>query len=544
MSSPIKKQIIGGIACGVLLATLFIFYQAYAVSPFDYGLREGDLISASGSDDPDIYIVNEYGYKRLFLNPIIFGFYGHLKWSNVRTASPTTRDAFTTSGLFRNCEQNDPKVYGVEVTAEDGGTLHWVNVSGDAAIAEDPNFFKKIFCINNNEFDWYSKSISDYTAVSQLSTYSRVSMPQGPVSKIPPCVPDKKDYFSISPIDPSSLEVIEPLGHLNPPGHNFPTDHIYFYSKKFWDFNNRDEYSETETLVAPGDMWITKIRAVSKKDLDTSDYAIHFQSCADISGILGHVNSISPKLAKAFAEGVIAAPIDYTEYVIDGRTYVDQTKGINELALKAGETIGTALRSGALDFFTIDRRIAPLHFANPSRFPDFTKYVVCPIDYFTSDTKSLLQSLLGYKSTIKRTIEPLCGEFAQDIDGTAQGVWFVKGTIDTYPENPHLALVHDNTIPTYGILSIGTSLERSKLYHFVPAHSGQSNREFSEVASDGTIYCYDGVDGRPYNNPNGSGEYALIIQLTSPTTLRAQNIGTSCGSGPWSFGGNYADYER
>src|SRR3990167_5018044 len=119
-------------------------YSAYAITPADYGLVEGDLISAAGSSDPDIYIVNEYGYKRLFLNPTIFNFYGHLKWSNVRTVSAVTRDAFLTSGLFRNCETDDPKVYGVEVNAEDAGTLHWVNTTGEQAVADDSDFFKKV----------------------------------------------------------------------------------------------------------------------------------------------------------------------------------------------------------------------------------------------------------------------------------------------------------------------------------------------------------------------------------------------------------------
>src|SRR3989344_2632779 len=41
-------------------------------------LNDGDVVSAAGSDDPDVYIVNPHGYKRLFLNPVIFGFYGLL----------------------------------------------------------------------------------------------------------------------------------------------------------------------------------------------------------------------------------------------------------------------------------------------------------------------------------------------------------------------------------------------------------------------------------------------------------------------------------
>src|SRR3989338_9996237 len=51
--------------------------------------------------------------------------------------------------------------------------LHWVNTTGAQAVADDPNFFSKVFCINNNEFSWYSKG-SDYTSVNQVPNYSRV----------------------------------------------------------------------------------------------------------------------------------------------------------------------------------------------------------------------------------------------------------------------------------------------------------------------------------------------------------------------------------
>ena len=136
-------------------------------------LKEGDMISAAGSSDPDIYIINPYGYKRLFLNPVIFSFYGHLGgFKNVKSVSASTRDSYQTSGLFRNCETDDPKVYGVEVTGEDSGTLHWVNISGSQAANEDPDFFNRVFCINSNEFNWYAKS-SSYVSLGQVPNYSR-----------------------------------------------------------------------------------------------------------------------------------------------------------------------------------------------------------------------------------------------------------------------------------------------------------------------------------------------------------------------------------
>lgn len=143
------------------------------VTPGQFGLHEGDLVSAANSNDPDIYIINQNGFKRLFLNPVIFGFYGHLGgFQNVKTISPSTRDAFRTSLYFKNCENNDPRVYAVQVTGEDTGVLHWLNITQEQALQQDPYFIQKIFCINNNEYAWYPKGI-DYTSLSQVPPYQR-----------------------------------------------------------------------------------------------------------------------------------------------------------------------------------------------------------------------------------------------------------------------------------------------------------------------------------------------------------------------------------
>jgi hypothetical protein len=177
-SNSLKKVLpVIAIAAAMLVVAGFVFFSAInnaeAARPSDFGLTEGNTVSAAGSDDPDVYIVNDGGYKRLFLNPVIFNMYGHLGgFANVKTISAATRDAFPTSGLFRNCETNDQKVYGVESTGEDTGILHWVNTTGAQAVADDPNFFQKVFCINTNEFNWYSKG-SDYSSVSQVPNYAR-----------------------------------------------------------------------------------------------------------------------------------------------------------------------------------------------------------------------------------------------------------------------------------------------------------------------------------------------------------------------------------
>ena len=122
------------------------------VKPEDYGLKEGDLIRAEG--DFDIFIINQYGHKRLFLNPEIFNMYRHLGgWSAVKTVKPATRDAFRTSNYYRYVDS--PKVYEVEVTGGDTGIFHWLNMTGEQFLAKARP--ESIFIINKAELDWYPK---------------------------------------------------------------------------------------------------------------------------------------------------------------------------------------------------------------------------------------------------------------------------------------------------------------------------------------------------------------------------------------------------
>jgi len=170
-----------------LSGVAYLAPAAYGAAPADFGLKEGNTISATGSSDPDVYIVNDWGYKRLFLSPAIFNLYGHLGgFAKVKSVSPATRDAFPTSGLFQVA--GDPKVYGLQTTGEDVAVLHWVNTSGSQAVADDPNFFKKVFVINAAEMALYAVSTA-YTSVSQVPVYARggsvtptPTPPAGPLS--------------------------------------------------------------------------------------------------------------------------------------------------------------------------------------------------------------------------------------------------------------------------------------------------------------------------------------------------------------------------
>ncbi len=163
-----------------LAIVLIGWVGAYAAIPPLYGLHDGDQISVLGSSDTHTYIINDWGYKRVMLNPsAMYNMYGHLSLSTVHTVPQSTSDAFWESGLYRNCETGDLRVFGLEKVSANTGVLHWVNIAGDVAVSQDAHFFQKVFCINSAEFSSYSQG-SEYSSVSQIPGYSQGT--PGPVA--------------------------------------------------------------------------------------------------------------------------------------------------------------------------------------------------------------------------------------------------------------------------------------------------------------------------------------------------------------------------
>jgi len=193
-----KKILIAAFVCSAIIEALALAPRAdaAATSPVDINgaaLHDGDVVSAHQSaGDPDIFIIKikpfdgYNGAKRLFLNPAIFKMYAHLGgFERVRQVSFAVRESFVTSGLFRNCESNDPKVWATEITGEDDGILHHVEMTGNQAASEDAHFFDKVFCINNREDAFYARSIYPYAHLAEVPRYYRG--PRGCMVR-PPCL--------------------------------------------------------------------------------------------------------------------------------------------------------------------------------------------------------------------------------------------------------------------------------------------------------------------------------------------------------------------
>lgn len=346
----------------------------------------------------------------------------------------------------------------------------------------------------------------------------------------------KSTLFSISPIALEDLDHIVPLGNVSPPFHIFPVRHLYFHIKRI---NGNPNLTEVATVYAPGDLWITQIESMSylgdDNVIEQEDYRLVFSPCKEVQGYFIHLTSISNTIKRRFN----GTNRSCSEAQAGDWRWISCSQDTN-IKIKAGEIIGTAGGdfTNALDFGLSDFKAEDITFANPDRWVQDGVNTVCALDYYSPNLKNELSQYLGNEEQ-KRTVEPLCGSIAEDIPDTAQGSWFVKGTMieETLDEDPQLALVHYNINPLEEVFSIGTSLEPfgvpANSYKFIPETSGLKNRDFKDVKSDGNIYCYETTN------------QSLLIELTSSNTLKiGKNNSGNCENIPTDFNLGFVEFER
>lgn len=347
-------------------------------------------------------------------------------------------------------------------------------------------------------------------------------------------------FFTAYPVGLGNIDSILPLGNLNPSSHTFPTDHIYLYLKKSNPADPNSAPLQTP-YYAPGSVWITDI-TVSRHATDGyTDYSITFYACKQLVNQYGHITSLSSKIASYLKPPYT----NFSDYVTGGKRYINYAKR-TAIKVSAGEKLGTTggrVGQNALDFNTYDLRHT-LSFAKPSRWTQSqVKNAACPLDYYSLAPKATLQAKLGY-GVEHRSVAPICGQVNQDVVNTAQGVWFKSGVANTYPEDPHMALVHDNVNPAIAVFSVGTSLSSKGLasgrYFYTPSNSGYVNRDFHHIVP-GASYCFEPTsrEGSPIAST------IILLQMTNTTTLKIEKqTADDCGSRPWSFGSNYVTFVR
>jgi len=351
------------------------------------------------------------------------------------------------------------------------------------------------------------------------------------VATLPSC--SAGAIYDSLPTDLSRIRAIEPLGHVAPSPHTFPSDHVYFYVST--------GTVDATPAYAPGAIHIIDIASTEYLDASPvfTDYAIYFYACKDVKTYYAHIRTLSPSVQSQQASAQVCSV-----YSTGGRSYRRCDSSVN-ISLQSGDLIGYSAISGAFDFGSYDYRISPPDFAAPARHTHSDQYyTVCPIDYFMPGPKAAMEALLGrFDGGYHRSVAPVCGQYNHDVAGTARGFWYHPGSPNV-PEDPHLGLMINNVYAPQETISIGTSLPNQTpvFYTYVPNNSGFVDRALNQVTPDGHIYCYD-----TFYDPIGqlSGGPTFILQLLDSTTLRfeSQPAG-SCGTGPWAFTSNAVEFER
>ena len=191
-------------------------------------LVDGDVVKIAGN--PDVYITKTIGvgtsvkrFKRLIINPDIFESYGHLSWSNIKTVTQATLNAFTLSDLVLEVNADGTPVngyiYRLYATQADTGIKSHLRLTPTQfeALGLD---WSSVFYINHieagNSFYVLAPPITtpqEYTTNSQLPVGTTFTIPPANSRPTAPSVPDTPQ----PPLTPPTTPTTQPPTQPTPP---------------------------------------------------------------------------------------------------------------------------------------------------------------------------------------------------------------------------------------------------------------------------------------------------------------------------------------
>ncbi|MEM2958096.1 MAG: hypothetical protein QW261_07395 [Candidatus Jordarchaeaceae archaeon] len=294
-----------------------------------------------------------------------------------------------------------------------------------------------------------------------------------------------KFTFTHMPLDDDAYDYIRPLGNLNPPGHTFPTDHIYFGLK-----------NGTYNVYAPARGVITQINNWTREGGAYQDYSIHIKHSLTFKSYFHHVSGLADWILEKVGEVTEFTPVF--------------------IPVEAGQVIGWAAQqpggSVCLDWGAIDDKVT-LSFIHPETYTwgDVNVHTVCPLDYLE---ESLKES--AYQKVF-RVGEPRGGKIDYDLLGRASGNWFLEGSQSGIWNNSALlALVYYVHNASQMVVSVGGNV-------LAPLPIGVFNAtgpDFREVSAESgkTIYHLVGE----YPDSVRGQNYTLAVQVVGDERIRVE----------------------
>ena len=338
-----------------------------------------------------------------------------------------------------------------------------------------------------------------------------------------------------APMDIGTVTYISPLGALNPPGHTFPTSHMYFMLPSENVGGNAGPFGDgrvfpAQPVYAAADGYVsllasgTVTTSLSGSSTTFEEFDLRLEVCDGIVIRYGHIGPLSPRLQELLENTAASYCHSYTT----GPDIVERCEYQPFWTVEPGELLAyTSGRVAALDFgAAIPVQVSPDRTGNEVTYS-------CPLDLYGDSLRLQFEALLGDNLT-RRTAEPVCGNLDVDINGTAAGRWYFD--LNGPPqEDLNVAFVYDNVFTEIPVLSIGTSVSgvSSAAHQFTPVSSGSRNRTFDAITPGAGVFCFDSLADRFGRQFPG---VAILAELFDDNTLRVEKAATnSCGTGPWTM---------
>lgn len=315
---------------------------------------------------------------------------------------------------------------------------------------------------NENYYEGtYENSVED-----QLPYYFDSTLPSGTIE------------FTYSVLSSDAFSRIIPLGNTNPPGHTYPTDHIY------WVLSN----SSNESVVyAPAG---GKVLYIGEPGM-YNDRDIRIAVTSTMTYYLGHI-------------------------------FISENISVGDI-VTAGEQIGISGNTSCVDFGLLNKNVNNEFISR--YYPVVTLYGDKPLSYYTEPLKSELYSKVKPAQPID---EPdyvydggvTDGKFVYDIAGTLCGNWFKE---DCLPNNWYdwtcaLSFSYDNFYTNQIRIAIGiTSTPYAIDNNDSPIKPEDVNVSSGAVA----YYLYNGnntIKGLPTGNRIG----LIMVQMLSENRIKLE----------------------
>ena len=350
---------------------------------------------------------------------------------------------------------------------------------------------------------------------------------------IPACPKDGSALFTKTFLDGDKPDYIIPLGNSNMTGHVVPVDHVY---------PNNLTYQSQVPVYAPGKLTLIWVENKQIYNAETNeklgpDWQLNFAPCRGMNLAFIHITGLSEKLRAAIHGEEVNCQEDKISIESNQENipsyYRTCHPDIDHVQLEPGELIGTfgdmvQSKQYGFDIGLYNYNTPPLAFVSPNRYYVETLHAVCFADYYTPELKAKYQAKFGEKNldkssmqqvVIPRTKEPVCGQVMYDLAGSIAGDWFKNPVkMNNITDNDALVLIHNNIDPDLAEFSWAQVTN----FNFIPTHSGQYNREFSEVKADGKLYCYSREEVEVNEK--------FIIQLIDNQKLKVEKQIGKCGA--------------